>query len=1323
MTSPSGHNDINLAALWIPVMPETSHMGEEMRKAGGEAKRAFEQGFNSSGSSPESLGNTYIGKFRESMSKGFNELEIPFGGSKVAEWFDKFSGDVDEKVVNKLKGKATEALRTYAAEHEKLVAAQDRVTESENKLNQARDNGFNKASIMMPLMAEQTAAHTALEEATKRTATAHEQLTTATGRLNEEQAKAATGGQMMAGVMGGLVVVGAGLALKAVEEFADMVKEGFEGAIEITKELAEQTLELGDKYEQIGIGIREFSTASGEEFEKLESNAQRVFGSLDVAGANTGQTMAQLSSILGMEAGPALDRLVKHVEELQGRFSGLKSQDVASIFYAFKVPAEETDSVLASLTQSARESGHGIDELVSALKGDAAEVLHQAGLNAQQAGAFIGDLMKMGAGGRNVMSGLQTLMKEAGKEGISFGEGMKLAGQRLKELGDTAEGQELAEKLFGTRRWATAMQAVQDYVDVVAKGPDAFNASSDSLDQFLQQTQTLQNKWEEVKHKIEEALMPLGMGALDVAGGFIDSIKNSFDQRLPEIRAQVKSIGDSFIDNLPVIRDFVAGGISIMGPLFDFIKEGMLLVSGTLGGLVDIYAQVTGDDKLHESMVKFGEAQKKLQDIDFTKLGDNVSSFVSSIGVDSDDIKKKFDAMWDSARGEGADQQSPGAPLPDIGAGIQRQASAFSDPTPMAGGGGSFGGAASTSGTGGYGAPGGMGNGVHHADWDAIAQKESSGNWADHDSGHNGHYGGLQFLPSTWTMYGGGEFASGADQATKEQQITIAERILNGWNGIPGQGPGAWPDTYVGFSRGGSPSNAPGRAVTSGSGNGDDVPALLGRGEYVWDTDTVDKYGWLISALHDGSLKGFDQGGPTDGLDTKGAQVDTIAVAEAAKQLFGITDIGMYRSADGYNEHASGEAADVMVGNSKDTGDAVAQYFLQNAGQFGVQYVLWQQTQWNPDGSKSKMEDRGSPTANHMDHVHVRTLGGGFPQGADQSGFASPSTGQTSNTPSPIAMGLTGGAGSTPGGKNGGAFPGLAGQYGGLGVYGGQTADQAFSSAQAVQEAHDQLDDKNHAVDLAQRRVDDLTAKLNAPPGPDKVGLLTGLPLDDPKTAAAEAQKHKELEEQLSDATYQLTVARREAGEQVGKVSEAERKQQESALKKPTGAKGGNKDAQSLGSGLLEGIGQELGFGDVFGKSPLDWGIVKLAEGLFNYGNNLGDAIFGKTDSGGGMFGATPGGGQGLGADLGTGVLGSLGIKLPSASAISAAPNVIPAPPGSPLSGAGTGPLPGPPVINNDNSIHVSSDVSDTKVLGPVQEQQNSSNGHSFQYSGGFPAP
>jgi hypothetical protein len=69
--------------------------------------------------------------------------------------------------------------------------------------------------------------------------------------------------------------------------------------------------------------------------------------------------------------------------------------------------------------------------------------------------------------------------------------------------------------------------------------------------------------------------------------------------------------------------------------------------------------------------------------------------------------------------------------------------------------------------------------------WDAIAQCESSGNWATNTG--NGYYGGLQFAQSTWTGYGGQEFAPRADLATREQQIAVAERVL------AGQGIGAWP--------------------------------------------------------------------------------------------------------------------------------------------------------------------------------------------------------------------------------------------------------------------------------------------------------------------------------------------------------------------------------------------------------------------------------------------------------------------------------------------------------------------------------------------------
>ena len=70
-------------------------------------------------------------------------------------------------------------------------------------------------------------------------------------------------------------------------------------------------------------------------------------------------------------------------------------------------------------------------------------------------------------------------------------------------------------------------------------------------------------------------------------------------------------------------------------------------------------------------------------------------------------------------------------------------------------------------------------------EWDQVAKCESGNNWAINTG--NGYQGGLQFSPSTWNAYGGQQYAPTADQATREQQIAIAENVL------AGQGVGAWP--------------------------------------------------------------------------------------------------------------------------------------------------------------------------------------------------------------------------------------------------------------------------------------------------------------------------------------------------------------------------------------------------------------------------------------------------------------------------------------------------------------------------------------------------
>jgi hypothetical protein len=59
--------------------------------------------------------------------------------------------------------------------------------------------------------------------------------------------------------------------------------------------------------------------------------------------------------------------------------------------------------------------------------------------------------------------------------------------------------------------------------------------------------------------------------------------------------------------------------------------------------------------------------------------------------------------------------------------------------------------------------------------WDDLAQCESGGNWAINTG--NGYYGGLQFGYGTWHQYGGGEFAEYPHQASRDEQIIVAERL------------------------------------------------------------------------------------------------------------------------------------------------------------------------------------------------------------------------------------------------------------------------------------------------------------------------------------------------------------------------------------------------------------------------------------------------------------------------------------------------------------------------------------------------------------------
>ncbi|MER6013454.1 transglycosylase family protein [Streptomyces bluensis] len=68
--------------------------------------------------------------------------------------------------------------------------------------------------------------------------------------------------------------------------------------------------------------------------------------------------------------------------------------------------------------------------------------------------------------------------------------------------------------------------------------------------------------------------------------------------------------------------------------------------------------------------------------------------------------------------------------------------------------------------------------------WDSVAECESGGSWSA-DTG-NGRFGGLQLTQDDWEEYGGLDYASSPDLASRSQQIAVAQKILQD------QGVGAW---------------------------------------------------------------------------------------------------------------------------------------------------------------------------------------------------------------------------------------------------------------------------------------------------------------------------------------------------------------------------------------------------------------------------------------------------------------------------------------------------------------------------------------------------
>lgn len=219
------------------------------------------------------------------------------------------------------------------------------------------------------------------------------------------------------------------------------------------------------------------------------------------------------------------------------------------------------------------------------------------------------------------------------------------------------------------------------------------------------------------------------------------------------------------------------------------------------------------------------------------------------------------------------------------------------------------------------------------------------------------------------------------------------------------------------------------------------------------------------------SLPGFKSGGVPGGSNDKlGLNPGAAWLADFIKKNYGITNIGGRRSEDGYGEHSSGNAMDIMT-PSKAVGDKIAAFLLTNKDTLGLDGMIWQQRSYGYNGSwdGKYMSDRGSPTQNHMDHIHA-ILGEGRGVGAAAVGLPKgPVIDPVTN------RNITGGSGGSLSTRDFGSYTGgapLGGDGASLGHY--------EVNQKKVREAEDRVTDRTNQLDLKQKKLDEYLAKQAA---------------------------------------------------------------------------------------------------------------------------------------------------------------------------------------------------------------------------------------------------
>lgn len=1154
-------NEINLAALWVPVMADTHQIGRQLREAGTQGRREFTRAFTGGGSSSGlfgNLGNELSQQLRTGLTMGLSGLSPGIGAltQGLISGFDGVKGRTAQ---------AEYALQSYTRAQDRLTQATARSAIAQQRLNELQGKGVaENTAQMMTASANLASANSKVARAAEEVAAAEnlKQVATKNSLASSMGFVAATG-----------VVASFGAAV-----FETTKKAGnFEASM---TRLAASAGESTDNLKAVGEGILQLAGQVGYSAQDLSNSMYMVekAGYRGAEGVNVLKAAAQGAKSENSELKEVLNGLTTSMNDFgytSDQAADVMSKMVAATslaktnFQDFSGSLHSAEPLIANIGKSQGLTSDQMHHLMADLYGLGAQMT-QTGDSAQHSFELIGHaaskLLGPTAAMRSMMGSLgldaQDVTDHLGERGVA-GTLQILQGAVQAHTKDGMVDIDVHyQSAQAARAEAEAFSALPGPAKAVAQqikdGTLSYQEFRKSRGGLNREMAGQVNQWDALNSKVT---------------GFNDLIKSGIGDHISYDQALKILTGDQ--ETLQVALQASGDNTGAVNDKIKQVDQTTREHDGTVKGFTE--TQQTFNAKMADAKAAFGAAAIELGTAFLPEMT-HLANALADIGRFLAENKGLTEGLTFTVGGLATAYLGLRGALGFKHLIDDIRTSFFGVNTAAATANTTMSEAGTAAATGAAGVEGAAAREVAAEEDVAAAAVEADAALAGGVGGKGGRLAntvkrGARALPYVGAAMAADD-ALGIDEHTYDPSDQGWGHALLGksWDWITGRAGG-------------------GPIFGSGPKGKDSVPAWLAPGEHVLTAHDVDAMGGhsgvyaLRNAIH-----------RADGGEVPGGGGDPVSnLYREAETLNG----GSYR----WGSTDCSGAVSMLVNSALGTSGRMST--ITAAGWLAAKGF---QPGMGPPGSLSIGWYNGGPGGGHMaatlpDGSHFESGGqhggimlGGSAAGAENSEF-------TSHMYLPMEGLYPDGVGSSGGGMGTGASGGMGG-FGAGGVPAGGRAGMGpggqsgyyMANPQKTAHAQEELRHLDAEIADAEKRKSEL------------------------KADAKQSERDR-----LDETIRHLHVERDEAAARLGKAEQGDFHGMSGSGSgrggkgSREGGGGANGAAESFGGSFLKGLLGDFGFGNVLGgKSPLDWGIVKLAEGIGQYGMGLGQQIMAARGMGGG---------------------------------------------------------------------------------------------------------